>query len=119
MNETLTIGFVGMTGGPAAVVTGSIAAAAAMACRVPVIVQLAHPFGFGQLRKNVRATENPVFDLEIEGSGPCDPLSDVLRCALDEDACEAIVFGCPGLKDLARDFPGCVHCLPLKMALPR
>ena len=53
--------------------------------------------------RRVRATELAVLDLEDPASDARRIITDECRRALDEDGSGAIVLGCAGMADLARD----------------
>lgn len=69
--------------------------------RVP-IEELVHRYGMGG-RAKVRAANIPVLSLEDPASGARDKLRAEIRKAIEYDYAEAIVLGCAGMADLARD----------------
>lgn len=54
-------------------------------------------------RAKVRASDIPVLDLENAASGAIGKLRTEIEKALSEDGAEAIVLGCAGMTDLARE----------------
>lgn len=72
--------------------------------RVP-IEELLHRYGMAG-RAKVRAADIPVLSLEDPASGAGDKLRAEIARALDEDKAEAIVLGCAGMADLARELEG-------------
>lgn len=69
--------------------------------RVPV-ESLVRRYGM-TTRCNVRAANIPVLSLEDPGSGAAERLRDEIRLALEQDRAEAIVLGCAGMADMARE----------------
>jgi allantoin racemase len=60
-------------------------------------------YGLAARCARVRAAEVPVLALEEPGSGARATIEQEIERALVEDAAEAIVLGCAGMTDLARD----------------
>ncbi len=69
---------------------------------VPAIEHLAQRYGVAG-RCHVRAAEVPVLALEDPNSGARHRVRDEITRALEQDRAEAIVLGCAGMADLARD----------------
>lgn len=67
-----------------------------------LIDNLVRRYGMGG-RAKVRACDIPVLELENEASGAIGKLRAEIEKALSEDGAEAIVLGCAGMTDLARD----------------
>ncbi|MBB4277425.1 aspartate/glutamate racemase family protein [Rhizobium mongolense] len=67
-----------------------------------LIDNLVRRYGMGG-RAKVRASDIPVLELENEASGAIGKLRAEIEKALSEDGAEAIVLGCAGMTDLARD----------------
>jgi allantoin racemase len=68
----------------------------------PVIIDLVRRYGLSS-RVNVRAADIAVLDLEDKASDACAKLEREITKALENDGAEAIVLGCAGMADLARD----------------
>ncbi|HEY1863228.1 MAG TPA: aspartate/glutamate racemase family protein [Roseiarcus sp.] len=60
-------------------------------------------YGLSDRCARVRAADVPVLALEEPGSGARHTIEKEIERALAEDGAEAIVLGCPGMTDLARD----------------
>ena len=67
-----------------------------------LIDNLVRRYGMGG-RARVRASDIPVLELENPASGAIGKLRAEIERALAEDGAEAIVLGCAGMTDLARD----------------
>ncbi|MBY5736390.1 aspartate/glutamate racemase family protein [Rhizobium leguminosarum] len=67
-----------------------------------LIDNLVRRYGMGD-RAKVRASDIPVLELEDAGSGAIGKLRAEIERALLEDGAEAIVLGCAGMTDLARE----------------
>ncbi|MBY5709764.1 aspartate/glutamate racemase family protein [Rhizobium leguminosarum] len=67
-----------------------------------LIDNLVRRFGMGD-RAKVRASDIPVLELEDPASGAIGKLRAEIERALSEDGAEAIVLGCAGMTDLARE----------------
>ncbi|MBB3461943.1 aspartate/glutamate racemase family protein [Rhizobium sp. BK377] len=67
-----------------------------------LIDNLVRRYGMGS-RAKVRASDIPVLELEDEASGAIGKLKAEIERALSEDGAEAIVLGCAGMTDLARE----------------
>ena len=87
----------------ATLVAGSFTIVTTLPRSVPTIEQLTRKYGFVHHCRKVRAAEFPVLALEEPGSGAPDLLRAEIARAIAEDRCEAIVLGCAGMADLARD----------------
>ncbi|EGE56580.1 UNVERIFIED_ORG: allantoin racemase [Rhizobium esperanzae] len=66
-----------------------------------LIDNLVRRYGMGA-RAKVRASDIPVLELEDAASGAIGKLRAEIERALEEDGAEAIVLGCAGMTDLAR-----------------
>ncbi|MCM2548183.1 aspartate/glutamate racemase family protein [Burkholderia glumae] len=64
---------------------------------------LAERYGMRRFCRNVRATDVPVLELDRPGSPARGRIVDECRRALDEDGAEAIVLGCAGMVEFARE----------------
>lgn len=69
--------------------------------RAPIEL-LVHRYGFSA-RTKVRAADIPVLSLEDPASNASEKLRAEMTRAINEDRAEAIVLGCAGMADLARD----------------
>ena len=70
--------------------------------RTCIIAQhLVEAYGMTRVCRNIRATDLPVLDLDIEGSEARKIITEECRLALEEDRSGAIVLGCGGMADLA------------------
>jgi allantoin racemase len=69
-------------------------------------------YGLASRCTRVRASEVPVLDLEVEGSGARERISQEIARAKVEDQAEAIVLGCAGMADLAASL-SLEHCIPV------
>ncbi|WFR99873.1 aspartate/glutamate racemase family protein [Rhizobium tumorigenes] len=69
---------------------------------VPVIEGNVRAYGFSLRCARVRASEVPVLELEREGSDAFRTISLEIATALAKDDADAIVLGCAGMADLAR-----------------
>lgn len=67
-----------------------------------LIDNLVRRYGMGD-RAKVRASDIPVLELEDAASGAIGKLRAEIERALSEDGAEAIVLGCAGMTDLARE----------------
>ncbi len=67
-----------------------------------LIDNLVRRYGMGG-RAKVRASDIPVLELEDAASGAIGKLKAEIERALSEDGAEAIVLGCAGMTDLARE----------------
>ncbi|MGO7585560.1 aspartate/glutamate racemase family protein [Rhizobium ruizarguesonis] len=67
-----------------------------------LIDNLVRRYGMGD-RARVRASDIPVLELEDAASGAIGKLRAEIERALSEDRAEAIVLGCAGMTDLARE----------------
>jgi allantoin racemase len=69
---------------------------------VPAIEHNLQRYGLAGRCAKVRASEVPVLELEVPGSGARARISQEIRAAILEDKAEAIVLGCAGMADLAQ-----------------
>jgi allantoin racemase len=70
--------------------------------RTCIIAQhLVETYGMTRFCRNIRATDLPVLDLDVEGSNARKIITEECRLALKEDRSGAIVLGCGGMADLA------------------
>ena len=70
---------------------------------IPVIEDLALRYGFERRCRRVRAVDLPVLALEDPASAARHRLAAEIEKAIKEDGAEAILLGCAGMADLARD----------------
>ena len=87
----------------ATLVAGSFSVVTTLGRSIPVVEHLARKYGFAHHMRRARAAEMPVLDLEDPASGAGQKLRAEIRRAVDEDRSEAIVLGCAGMADLARE----------------
>ena len=72
--------------------------------RTRIIAQhLVENYGMSHFCRNIRAIDLPVLELEVAGSPARDTIIAECRQALIEDRSGAIVLGCGGMADLARE----------------
>ncbi len=90
----------------AGLVAGSFTIVTTLARSIPTLEQLVRRYGFAQRCRRVRAAEFPVLALEEPGSDAQERLRAEIGRALAEDRCEAILLGCAGMADLARELSG-------------
>ena len=90
----------------AALVAPSFAVVTTLKRTEAIAEHLVHAYGMERRCRRVRSTEIAVLDLD-------DPASDArarvlveCRRAIEEDGAEAIILGCAGMADLARDLTG-------------
>jgi len=70
--------------------------------RTCIIAQhLVEAYGMTRVCRNIRATDLPVLDLDLEGSDARKIITEECRLALKEDRSGTIVLGCGGMADLA------------------
>ncbi len=74
-----------------------------LARAIPVMEELALRYGFERHCRRVRAVDLPVLALEDPASGARARLAAEIEKAIHEDGAEAILLGCAGMADLARD----------------
>lgn len=77
-----------------------------LAVSIPVLEENIKAYGLWTHCARVRASGVPVLALEEAGSGAIERVEDEIRKAIAEDHCGAVVLGCAGMADLARDFTG-------------
>jgi allantoin racemase len=87
----------------AALVAGRFSVVTTLSRSVPAIEHNLARYGLATRCARVRASEIPVLDLELPGSGARVSISAEIGRALEEDRAEAIVLGCAGMADLAAD----------------
>ena len=87
----------------ASLVSNSFSIVTTLNRSVPALEGLVLKYGMERHCQRVRASEVPVLDLEDANSGGRKKIRDEVACALLEDRSEAIVLGCAGMVDLARD----------------
>ncbi len=87
----------------ATLVAGSFSVVTTLGRSIPVVEHLARRYGFAHHMRRARAAEVPVLALEDPASDARAKLRAEIGRALDEDRPEAIVLGCAGMADLARD----------------
>ncbi len=74
-----------------------------LARSAPIMEELALRYGFERHCRRVRNVDLPVLALEDPASGARDRLAAEIERAIKEDGAEAILLGCAGMADLARD----------------
>ena len=87
----------------ASMVSNSFSIVTTLNRSVPALEGLVLKYGMERHCRRVRASEVPVLDLEDANSGGRKKIRDEVAKALSEDRSEAIVLGCAGMVDLARD----------------
>ena len=87
----------------ATLVAGRFSVVTTLALSIPAIEHNLVRYGLRSRCAKVRASEVPVLDLEIPGSGARQRVSDEVASSLREDGAEAIVLGCAGMADLAAE----------------
>ena len=87
----------------ASMVSNSFSIVTTLNRSVPALEGLVLKYGMERHCRKVRASEVPVLDLEDANSGGRKKIRDEVALALLEDRSEAIVLGCAGMVDLARD----------------
>ena len=87
----------------ASMVSNSFSIVTTLNRSVPALEGLVLKYGMERHCQRVRASEVPVLDLEDANSGGRKKIRDEVARALSEDRSEAIVLGCAGMVDLARD----------------
>lgn len=96
----------------ASMIAGKFGVVTTLSRSVPAIEHNLVRYGLASRCSGVRASEVPVLDLEIPGSGASERISDEIGRAIREDRAEAIVLGCAGMADLASRL-GDLHGLPV------
>jgi allantoin racemase len=86
----------------ATLIAGSFSVVTTLGRSVPVVEHLARKYGFAHHMRRARAAEVPVLDLEDPASDAHDRLCAEIARAIEEDRPEAIILGCAGMADLAR-----------------
>lgn len=87
----------------ASVVASRFSVVTTLGRAVPVIEDLAERYGMARKCRRVRAAEVPVLALEEDGSGAEALVRSEVAAAVREDGAEAVLLGCAGMADLARD----------------
>ena len=87
----------------ASMVSNSFSIVTTLNRSVPALEGLVLKYGMERHCQRVRASEVPVLDLEDANSGGRKKIRDEVALALSKDRSEAIVLGCAGMVDLARD----------------
>lgn len=85
----------------ASLIAGRFGVVTTLARSVPAIEHNLVRYGLASRCTRVRASEVPVLDLEVEGSGARARISQEIARARDADHAEAVVLGCAGMADLA------------------
>jgi allantoin racemase len=85
----------------ACLVAGRFGVVTTLSRSVPAIEHNLVRYGLSARCTGVRASDVPVLDLELPGSGGRHRISDEIRLAITQDRAEAIVLGCAGMADLA------------------
>ena len=79
---------------------------------VPIIEENLKDYGLESMCLKVRASEVPVLDLEIPGSGAQGKVSNEISRSLSDEKPGAVVLGCAGMADLATQMSK-VHKVPV------
>lgn len=87
----------------ASVLAGSFTVVTTLSRSVPALTHLARRYGFADHCARVRASEVPVLALEDPHGDARERIRDCVARALEEDRAEAIVLGCAGMADLAKE----------------
>jgi allantoin racemase len=87
----------------ASLVAGSFSVVTTLGRSVPAIEGLVRRYGMAERCRRVRAAEVPVLALEDPESDARRQIAREIDRAIAEDRAEAIVLGCAGMADLARD----------------
>ena len=87
----------------ATLVAGKFSVITTLGRSVPAIEHNLARYGLASRCAKVRAAEVPVLALEDPQSDAFKKISAEIVVALHQDGCEAIVLGCAGMADLARD----------------
>lgn len=82
-----------------------------LACSVPILEDNLRRYGLSD-RARVRASDIPVLALEADPAAASRRISQEIEAAIAEDRAEAIVLGCAGMADLARDLSA-RHAIPV------
>ena len=96
----------------ASLVAGKFSVITTLGRSVPAIEHNLVRYGLASRCAKVRAAEVPVLALEDPHSDAYKKITAEIVMALQEDACEAIVLGCAGMADLARDLSA-KHGVPI------
>jgi allantoin racemase len=86
----------------ATLVAGRFSVVTTLSVSVPVIERNIGSYGFERRCARVRASEVPVLELERPGSDACRTISLEIAAALSSDGSDAVVLGCAGMADLAK-----------------
>lgn len=87
----------------ASLIAGSFTIVTTLGRSVPAIEALVRRYGMANHCRRVRASEVPVLALEDPASDARRQVTDEIGRAIAEDRAEAIVLGCAGMTDLARE----------------
>jgi allantoin racemase len=85
----------------ASLIAGRFAVVTTLARSLPAIEHNLMRYGLASRCTRVRASDVPVLDLEVKGSGARERISQEIARARDDDHAEAVVLGCAGMADLA------------------
>ena len=96
----------------ASLVAGKFSVITTLSRSVPAIEHNLVRCGLASHCAKVRAAEVPVLALEDPQSDAYKKITSEIVVALQEDACDAIVLGCAGMADLARDLSA-KHGVPI------
>ncbi|WP_265517297.1 aspartate/glutamate racemase family protein [Nitratireductor luteus] len=96
----------------AALLAGKFSVVTTLARSVPAIEHNLVKYGLATRCAKVRAADVPVLDLELPGSKARQKISREIARAIADDGAEAIVLGCAGMADLAKDLTG-EHHIPV------
>ena len=96
----------------ASLVSGKFGVVTTLARSIPAIEHNLSKYGLLTRCAGVRASDVAVLDLELPGSDACKKISGEIGRLISEDRAEAVVLGCAGMADLARQL-GEEHGLPV------
>ncbi len=96
----------------ASLIAGRFGVVTTLERSVPIIERNLHHYGLVARCSGVRASNVPVLDLEDPASDARGQVSETIARAIRDDRAEAIVLGCAGMADLARDLAR-QHQLPV------
>jgi allantoin racemase len=96
----------------ASMISNKFSVVTTLARSVPALEHNLHRYGLSARCARVRSSEVAVLELEHPGSDACHRISAEIGRAVAEDRAEAIVLGCAGMADLAKDLAA-EHGLPV------
>jgi allantoin racemase len=96
----------------ASLISNKFSVVTTLARSVPALEHNLHRYGLSARCVRVRSSEVAVLELEHPGSDACLRISAEIGRAVAQDRAEAIVLGCAGMADLAKDLAA-EHGLPV------